>query len=258
MEQKETRDEIEIDIREIVFVLLSRIWYILLAGITVGLMALIVSKFVITPQYSSTTKIYVLSKEKNNSSLTVSDLQMGSQLTKDYVELVKSRTVLTQVISELNLDLSTGALSGMISVDTPSDSRIINITVTHPDAYLAKDIANEVRIVAADHICNVMDLEAVNLVDEANIPTSPSSPNVFRNTLIGALLGIILAMAIIVISHLSDDTIKTPDEVERYMGVSVLGSIPVLESEEKGKKKKKRNKSKIRQAWGVRNENSKD
>lgn len=242
MEQKETRDEVEIDIKEIVFLLLSKIWFIVLAGITVGLMFLIVSKFIITPEYSSTTKIYVLSKENENNSLTVSDLQMGSQLTKDYVELVKSRTVLTQVISELNLDMGTGELADMISVETPSDSRIINITVTNPDAYLAKDIANNVRSVAAEHICNVMDLEAVNVVDEANIPTSPSSPNVLKNTVIGVLLGILLAMVIIVISYLSDDTLKTPDDVERYLGVSVLSSIPVLESEDKGKKKKKKKK----------------
>ncbi len=244
MGQKEVKDEVEIDIKEIVFILLSRIWFIVLAGITVGLMFLIVSKFIITPEYSSTTKIYVLSKENKNDSLTVTDLQMGSQLTKDYVELVKSRTVLTQVISELGLDMGTGELSGMITVETPSDSRIINITVTNPDAYLAKDIANYVRSVAAEHICSVMDLEAVNVVDEADISTSPSSPNVAKNTIIGTLIGVVIAMAVIVISYLADDTIKTPDEVERYMGVSVLSSIPVLESEEKGKKKKKKKKKK--------------
>lgn len=243
MEAKETREEIEIDIKEIVFILLSRIWFILLAGITAGLLFLIASKFILTPQYSSTTKIYVLSKENKNNSLTVTDLQVGSQLTKDYVELVKSRTVLTQVISELNLNISTGELAGMISVETPSDSRIINITATNPDAYLAKDIANEVRSVAAEHICNVMDLEAVNVVDEANIPTSPSSPNVLRNTIIGVLFGVLIAVVVIVITYLSDDTIKTPDEVERYMGVSVLSSIPVLESEDNKNKKKKRRKN---------------
>ena len=243
MEAKETREEIEIDIKEIVFILLSRIWFILLAGITAGLLFLIASKFILTPQYSSTTKIYVLSKENKNNSLTVTDLQVGSRLTKDYVELVKSRTVLTQVISELNLNISTGELAGMISVETPSDSRIINITATNPDAYLAKDIANEVRSVAAEHICNVMDLEAVNVVDEANIPTSPSSPNVLRNTIIGVLFGVLIAVVVIVITYLSDDTIKTPDEVERYMGVSVLSSIPVLDSEDNKNKKKKRRKN---------------
>lgn len=239
MEQRGTRDEVEIDIKEIVFIVLSKIWFIVLAGITAGLLFLIVSRFIITPEYSSTTKIYVLSKQNENNSLTVTDLQMGSQLTKDYVELVKSRTVLTQVISELNLEMGTGELSDMIAVDMPSDSRIINITVTNPDAYLAKDIANHVRSVAAEHICSIMDLEAVNVVDEANIPTGPSSPNVLKNTVIGAFIGIFMAMVVIVISYLADDTIKTPDEVERYMGVSVLSSIPVLETEEKGKKKKK-------------------
>jgi capsular polysaccharide biosynthesis protein len=144
------------------------------------------------------------------------------------------------VISDLDLDMSTSELSGMISVETPSDSRIINITVTNPDAYLAKDLANDVRSVAAEHICSVMDLEAVNVVDEANIPTSPSSPNVPRNTILGVLLGVLVAVAFILITYLSDDTIKTPDDVERYLGVSVLSSIPVVETAEKNKKKKKK------------------
>lgn len=240
MEQKETRDEVEIDIKAIIFLLMSRIWFIVLTGITVGLIFLIASKFIITPKYSSTTKVYVLSRENENNSLTVSDLQMGSQLTKDYVELVKSRTVLTQVISQLNLDMGTSALADMITVETPSDSRIINITVTSPDAYQAKDIANEVRSVAAEHICNVMALEAVNVVDEADIATSPSSPNVLKNTIIGGLIGVVLAIAVVVITYLSDDTIKTPDDVERYLGVSVLSSIPVMEADEKGRKKKKK------------------
>lgn len=244
MNNKEAREEIEIDIGEIFSVLLSKIWFIILAGVTVGLLFLMFSKFVITPQYSSSTKIYVLNKENENASLTYNDLQVGSTLTKDYLELVKSRTVLVQVITELNLDMETDELADMITVETPSDTRIITITVKDSDAYLAQKIANKVREIASDHICNVMALEAVNVVDEANIPTEPSSPNVLKNTFIGLVIGILISVAIVVVTYLVDDSIKTPDDVEKYLGVSVLASIPVLENEAKsGKKKKKKKKT---------------
>lgn len=248
MENKEAREEMEIDIGEIVSILLSRIWFILIVGITVGLLFFAFSKFIITPEYKSSTKIYVLNKgEENNSSLTYTDLQVGSTLTKDYLELVKSRAVLVQVIAELDLPMSAERLAGMISVATPSDTRIITISVTSEDPYEAQQVANKVREIASEHICNVMDLEAVNVVDEANIPTSPSSPNVMRNSVLGVVLGVLAAIAFIVITYLMDDTIKTPDDVEKHLGVSVLSSIPVLETEDKNSKKsKKKNKGSMK------------
>lgn len=239
MEQKLTKDEIELDLGEIISILLSKLWFIILLGIIAGLTALILSKFVMAPVYSSSTKVYVLNRQNANTNVTYSDLQTGSQLTKDYIELVKSRTVLTQVITELELQLSTTELADMISVETPADTRIISITVNNTDAYMAQKIANSVREVASAHICNVMNLEAVNVVDEADIATAPSSPNVVKNTLIGLLLGVILAVAIVVITYIMDDTLKTPDDVEKYLDIGVLASIPVLEDESKRKKRRR-------------------
>lgn len=239
MEQKLAKEEIELDLGEIISVLLSKLWFIILMGIIVGLTALIMSKFVLAPTYSSSTKVYVLNRQDANANVTYADLQTGSQLTKDYIELVKSRTVLTQVISKLDLQMSTGELSQMIAVETPSDTRIITITVKSTDAYLAQKIANAVREVASAHICSVMNLEAVNVVDEADIPSSPSSPNIMKNTLIGVLLGLILAIGIVVVMYILDDTLKTPDDVERYLEIGVLASIPVMEDESKRRKRRK-------------------
>lgn len=242
MEKREMNEEVEINLGEIFSILLSRIGVIILSGVVVGMLCLIFSKFVMTPMYTSSTKIYVVSREGENSNLTYSDLQVGSLLTKDYVELVKSRTVLTQVITELNLDMTTSALADMITVSNSSDTRIITIRVEGPDPYQAQEIANSVRAIASSHICNVMNLEAVNVVDEADIPTAPSSPNVMKNAIIGVLIGFLVAVAVVIISYMADDTIKTPDDVERYLGMSVLASIPVVETEEmKRKKKRKKN-----------------
>lgn len=240
MEQNVTREEIEIDIKEILGVLLSKVWFIALLGVIVGIVAFVYSKYVIAPVYSSTTKVYVLTRQSTDANVTYTDLQTGSQLTKDYVELVKSRTVLTQVIAELDLSMSTGELADMIDVSAAIDTRIITITANSTDVYEAQKIADSVRSIASVHICSVMNLEAVNVIDEANLPTAPSSPNVKRNAVLGVLVGIILAMAIVVIRHLLDDSILTPDDVERYLELSVLASIPILEDESKRKKKRKK------------------
>lgn len=238
MEQKIANDEIEIDIGEIISVLMSKLWLILFMGVVGAMVMLIVSKFIIAPIYSSTTEVYVLNKqEQNASTVTYTDLQTGTQLTKDYVELITSRTVLTQVIAELGLkDLSISELEGMVSVTNKDETRIISITVNHTDAYEAQQIANKIREIAAVQICSVMNIEAVNVVDEANIPTAPSSPNVAKNTLLGAIVGVFLAVAFVLIRFFMDDTIKSPDDVERYLGLSVLGSIPVLDDNKKARK----------------------
>lgn len=243
-QQNTVNDEIEIDLKEIFSVLLSKLWLILFLGVILGLVLLIYSKYVVDPIYSSTTKVYVLSRQNSEANITYSDLQTGSQLTKDYVELVKSRTVLTQVLTDLDLDMTTDELAEMIDVNTTEETRIITIVVNNTDVYLAQKIANDVREVASRHICQVMNLEAVNTVDEANIPTSPSSPNVQRNAILGVIMGIILGVAIVLVIYLMDDSIRTPDDVERYLNTSVLASIPVLEDESKRRKRKKQHHAK--------------
>lgn len=240
METKNSNDELEIDLGEIISLILSRLWIILFIGILGALTMLIISKFLLAPIYSTTTQVYVLNRQDQNSnSLTSADLQSGSQLSKDYVEIITSRAVLEQVIAELGLeDMGIGEVKSMISVSAPTETRSIYITVNDTDAYRAQQIANKVREVASFRICDIMKVEAVNVVDEAYIPTAPSSPNIIKNTIFGGAAGIAIAIAIIVIGFLLDDTIKNTDDVEKYLGLSVLGSIPMLEDSKKAKKQK--------------------
>lgn len=193
----------------------------------------------ITPKYESTTKIMVLNKQDNNT-LTSADMQTSTQLTKDYAELIQSRTVLEGVIAQLNLDMTYKEMLNKVSVETSSDSRIVSISVTDEDPYTASEIANAVRDMAAEHIQSVMDIEAVNVVDTANIPNEKASPSLAKNGVIGGLLGVIIAMAAVIIIYLTNDTIKVEEDVERYLGLSVLGSIPFSEKESRSKKKKSR------------------
>ena len=138
---------------------------------------------------------------------------------------------------QLNLNITYQQLLGKLTVDTSTDSRIVTIIVSDEDPYTASEMANAIRDMAAEHIQSVMDIEAVNVVDSANIPSEKASPSLAKNGVIGGLLGVIIAMAIVIIIY---DTIKVEEDVERYLGLSVLGSIPYSEKESRSKKQKSR------------------
>lgn len=240
MENRNT-DEIEIDLLELIQVLFSRIWLILSAGLFLALVCFAVSKFLMTPIYQSTTKIYILNKTES-STVTYSDVQMGTQLTKDYAELISSRYVFEEVIQELGMDTDYKGLLEQVSVTTPSDTRIVAITVEDTDPVQAMHIANCIREVASDHIQNVMDIEAVNVVETANMPTEKSGPSCMKWTLIGGVIGCFILCAIVLAQYLLDDTIKSSEDVEKYLGLSTLALIPIATSEEETAKKKKKKK----------------
>lgn len=240
--QRENTNEIEIDLLEIIHILLRRFWIILGAGVIAALICFGISAYVLAPVYESTTKIYILNKT-NNTAVTYTDVQMGTQLTKDYAELINSRYVIEKVIGQLSLeDMEYKDLMKKVSVNTPVDTRIVSITVEHTDPALAMRIADCIREVAGEHIQNVMDIEAVNVVEAANMPMEKSGPSVAKWTLIGGATGVFFACAFILILFLLDDTIKSSEDVEKYLGLSTLAMIPVIaEDDTEKKKKRKRN-----------------
>ncbi len=241
MENKNNNDVIEIDLLEIMGLLLSRWLLIMLVGITTALIGFAISFFVIAPTYESTTKIYILNKNESQN-VTYSDMQLGTQLTKDYSELINSRYVLEEVIQKLRLNLDYQGLKEKVSVSSPTDTRIVAITVTDKDPVEAMNIANAIRESASNHIGNVMDIDAVNVVESANMPTKKAGPSYLKWTVIAGMLGVLLVCAMILIKYLLDDTIKTSEDVERYLGLSTLAIIPVIETEADSKKKRKRGK----------------
>lgn len=239
----EQQNVLEIDLLDVCKMLLRKLHVILLSGLLLALVAFVATTVFITPQYESTTKMYVLTRQ-DDSMISQSDLTTSGYLTKDYAELVLSRPVLEDVIVKLNLNLSLKNLSNRISVDTPDNTRIITITVKHANPITAKRIADTVREASASQIQNIMNVEAVNVVEKASLPTMKSSPGTMKNTAIGGLLGIIIAIAILTIIHISDDTIKTADDVTNYLELSVLGTVGQWKGEEKKSKKSKDRKAK--------------
>ncbi len=232
-------DIIEINLGELFSVILGRAFLIISAGVFFALAGMFVSKFVLHPVYDSTTKIYILNKEENQT-VTYSDVQISTQLTQDYAELIKSRYVLEEVIQRLNLiDSNYESLSGVLKVDTPSDTRIVAITVRDEDPLMAMQIANCIREVASEHITNVMDIDAINVAETANVPIQKAGPSVARWTIIAGFLGAVIVAFFVILEYLLDDTIKSNDDVERYLGLSTLALVPLTVEETDKKKAKK-------------------
>ena len=234
-------DEVEIDIGHILSILWEKILVIIATGIIVGLAGFLVSKFLITPKYESETKLYVLNRA-NDSATTLSDVQLSTQLTKDYQILVTSAPVMNQVIKELGLNMKASELASTISVDTPSDTRVLQITVTSDDPKRAKDIADKVAQVSSKKICDIMKIEQVNVIEEGSLSEEPAVDTVQKWTLIGLALGIVLSCAVIIIRSILDDTVKTTEDVDKYFDLSTLAVIPISEEMDDGLGKNKKSR----------------
>lgn len=232
--------EDEIDLVEIFYLFLDNIFKIILCMLLGGVLAFSYTKLLVKPTYSASSKIYVVSAS-NNSVIDLSDLQVGSQLTSDYQELLKSRPVLQDVIKNLDLDISYKDLGNEITISNTTDTRILTIQVTTNDPQLSADIANEVVNQAIIYLPKVMETEEPNIVESAVAPEEKAGPSYTKNTLIGVLLGGVLMCGVLLVQFLMNDTIVTPDDVEKYYGVQPLAAIP--EGKRNKKKKKKGGKA---------------
>lgn len=218
---------IEIDVLYLLRKLWSRKFFIIFIALVVGTVALLGSVFLIKPKYTSTTRIYVVSRTAD--SITNQDLQAGSYLVKDYQEVVTSNEVLSSVIDKEKLSLTPNELSSMISVTIPTDTRVISISVEDDNAQEATTIANTVREVAAEKIKAVTKVDDVTTLEAAEVPKEPSSPNIKRNTLIGVIAGGVLAVISIIILEVLDDRVRRPEDIEDVLGLPLLGIVPDID-----------------------------
>lgn len=238
----DNEQEYEIDLKEIAIAILDRIWIVISVGIACALLVGIITKVFITPMYTSTTKLYVINKQNSDNNITYTDLQTGNLLTNDYIIQVKGTKVLSQVISELNLTDTEDELASRITVSNPENSRFIVISVSDKDPVVAQQIASCVAKVSSDVVKEVMDLEKVNVAEEANLPLEESSPNLKKNVLLGGVAGVFVSLLLIVVFYLLNDRIRTPEDVKRYLGLNTLGQIPVLENSGNAKRKQRHKK----------------
>ena len=228
MEKKRNdNEEMEIDLLELLMVMKKHLAAILLAGI-VGLVIMFAyTSFLATPLYSASSMMYVMPDNSNSmNSSTLSDMQVGQQLTSDYSSMIKSRSFMENVIKKLNLTIDYQQLLEKVEVTNPTSSRILQVTVNDPNPQTAADIANEMASVAESKLKEITGMQAIKIYEEAAVPDRPSSPSLKKNCALGLLAGIVLAMAVITILYLLDDTIKTEDDIEKYLGMTTLAVLP--------------------------------
>lgn len=230
---------LEINVYELIMFCIKKLWIVLSIGFVAASICFAYTVFFVQPEYTSVTKIYVLNRQTDES-ITSSDLQSSTYLTKDYTELIKSRKVLEVVIAELDLDTSYEALLEKVSVGTQSDTRVVSISVVDKDPYEASEIANEIRNVGATHIQSVMNALAVNVVDEANIPMWTSNNNLKKYVALMFLAGCFFALVCLSVQFVLDDKVTTSEDVEKYLGLSVLGVFPIDETLLRRKQRSKR------------------
>ncbi|HFR3350926.1 TPA: Wzz/FepE/Etk N-terminal domain-containing protein [Streptococcus suis] len=215
---------IEIDVSFLLKTIWRKKFLILLTAVLTAGLAFVYSSFLVTPQYESTTRIYVVSQNvEAGAGLTNQELQAGTYLVKDYREIILSQDVLTQVATELNLKES---LKEKISVSIPVDTRIVSISVRDADPNEAARIANSLRTFAAQKVAEVTKGSDVTTLEEAVPAEAPTTPNTKRNILLGLLAGGILATGLVLVMEVLDDRVKRPQDIEEVMGLILLGIVP--------------------------------
>lgn len=215
---------IEIDVLALLKTLWSKKFLIIITALFGAGIAFVYSSFLVTPQFDSTTRIYVVSQNvETGAGLTNQELQAGTYLVKDYKEIILSQDVLSRVKTELGL---VEDISDKITVNIPVDTRIVSITVRDADPNVSARIANSLRTAAAQKIIDVTKVSDVTTLEEAVPAEQPSTPNTKRNIAIGMLAGTMLAVGFVLIVDVLDDRVKRPQDIEEVMGMALLGVVP--------------------------------
>ena len=223
--RENTDAEMEIDLLELLAYYRERIVWIILGFLAGAVIAGLITYYLITPDYTATSKMYMVSSS-SQSVVDLTDLNIGQSLSKDYVELLKTRPIIESVIEEQGLDYDYAQLLSMLSMSTLSDTRIIVIRATSKDPEEAMNIANALADKGVKELPKLMETPQPHIAEYAIIPVNPSSPSFSRNTMIGALIGMIIVLGIFTIRFMLDDTFKTAEDIEKEFGVIPLTVIP--------------------------------
>jgi capsular polysaccharide biosynthesis protein len=194
--------------------------------------AAVISVWVLEPVYQANTTLYVGKKTDGEGTLGYQDVLKGGQLVKDYRELAKSRLVASIVINELGLqNTSTGQIANMLGVNLKNETRIIEITAQSTDPEFAKLVASKVAEVFKRKAVELIEVDNVQVIDVAETPTAPIKPNKVTNIVIGFLLGLMVSLGLVFLLEYMENTIKTPEDIEKYLGLSVIGTIPKFQGD---------------------------
>lgn len=241
----EKTEEFEIDVMNLLMALRDNIVSILLSACCLALVGYLYVSLAMVPTYTASATMYVINAQNSDASLTYSDLQSSTQLISDSKQLVLSDRVIKEAINNLGLtDVTVDQVRGNLSVAIVDGTRFLKVAVVNTDPYYAADLANMICEVSCEAFQEIMSIDRANVVDTATVPEAPSGPSVKKYVLGGGLIGAVLMILFVMIRYLMDDTLKTTEDIEKYLGLSVLGSIPEMEALSENKKSKKKSKKK--------------
>ncbi|MGI6012352.1 MAG: YveK family protein [Ruminococcus sp.] len=246
--EKHDKDELEIDLGSLIRELLRKWWAFLIVGGICGLLALIGTIVLITPQYESQSMLYVLSKTADVTSY--SDFQISTELTADFGIIATSAPVFDgaaeKIEQEEGIKITGKEIEEMVEVSDTTDSRILVIKARNSDPMTACSVANAVAEVTADQMAYITQSDPPTIVEEAEVSDKPVSPNIRRNLVLGVMAGFLLVGLYLVICYLRDDSIKNQEDVERYLGLHTLAVIPLQTGADKRRIKAKNKKQRRR------------
>ncbi|MEG0366721.1 MAG: Wzz/FepE/Etk N-terminal domain-containing protein [Coprobacillus sp.] len=213
--------EVEIDLK-VLFLNLKSYWHVIVLGILIGsLVGIIYIGQIKTPMYEASSMVYL---RGDKATISLQDLQVGSQLTNDYEIIFKSRPVLEKVINKLNLEFNVGELNSMISISNPTDTRILTITVTSIDANLSKDISNELVYFGMERVREI-DSQEPYLIESAVTNTNKVGMSASKTALLGAAIGMMIAIGLIVVKYVMSDNVQSVEDIERSFKLPVLAVV---------------------------------
>ena len=235
----------ELDLKELLSLFWSKIFQIIVIVLITTGVGIIYTYGFTTPKYSSSTTLVLTGSEKkagtdSANSITTTDVTLNSKLVSTYSELVKSSKVLRQVISNLGIDVNEEELRKNVSVKSVEDTEVIKITVTNENAAYSAKIANEIAKIFSNMVSEIYNINNIYIVDDAEVSNTPSNIHHSKDVVIFGFLGIVIAVMYVLIANMLDTTIKTPEDIEKGVGLPVLVTIPYIENfgVEKGGKRK--------------------
>lgn len=239
----------ELDLKELFNIFWSKKIPIILLVLIFAVLGFIYTMTMVTPMYTASTTLVLASSHNEDgtatstttNSITTADVTLNSNLVSTYSELVKSKNVLRQVISNLGIDISEESLRNNVSVKSVQNTELIEITVTTQIPEYASKIANEIAKVFIENVKEYYGIENLHVVDEAEVEEQPANINHIKDIVIFGFIGIVVASMYVLIVNMLDTTIKSSEDIEKITGVTVLASIPIYETiDEKPKSKRRR------------------
>ncbi len=234
----------EIDLKDLIHIIKMRWWIIVLFFVLSVIVTGVVSFKVLDPVYKAEASLFVGKESNSIASIDIGEFSLNQKLVSDYREIILSKLVAKEVIKDLNLDMSVETFQKRVSVYTVKDSRFFKIGFESTNPQIAMDVVNKLSEVIIEKAEEIIQVKNVQRIDIAELPVNPIRPNRTMNIAIAGVLGIMIGVFIIFILEYLNYTIKTDKDVERYLGLNIIGEIPVFQGAERGKKKKKSKKMK--------------